>query len=273
MSDIERDDEPVEERLRADLVSRARKVVDEIENRRIPSAPQLRVVRRKIAAARELLALVDQHIETVHALAYDRKMAADRLAVEGGPHDYALDTNGDPRARELYTQAALQTTDLIELLTIPAHAIVRFMKGDTRTPGTTTRRPTAATCTADEVAEAIARQQLRIANGESEPPTEPQPQVKARTLVEITTELTNLRHAVAKTHPRLTKAERGRLTTLEQVAWRTAAASKDKPKGSTDDDPAAETSDRIEKTITATPEARAHMLERMPKPIEGGAAV
>jgi hypothetical protein len=213
--------ETPEEVLQRQLLARAHKVVATIEDRRVRSAPQLRVVTREVKAAQAMLGLVLDHLGVVHELAYDRVKAADRLKVMGGTHDYALDTNGDPKARELYTQVAYETEDLIRLLAVAAHELVAFMK--TPEPaGLHRRRRVGDECAPADVVVALEARERRIARGEGTAPLVSQPTVKTPTLAEVTAELKHLRAAVAKTHPRLTNAERGRLTTIEQLAWRTA---------------------------------------------------
>lgn len=181
--------------------------------------PRIEVIHRRLKAAIAMLELVGTHLDTLRDLAYDRSKAAERVRVRGGDPDYALDTNGDPRARELYQQAAWEILDLIEDGTVVAHDLVKWMSTGEQAP----RRRTAVDASPEDIVIAIEAQDRRLARGEGTPPTEAQPKPKGPTQAELEQELSALRRAVAKLHgPRLTRADRNRLTTLEAKAWEKA---------------------------------------------------
>lgn len=206
--------------LRRRSLERIKAALERIESRPPrETPPRIEVIRSRLKAAIAMLELVGGHLDTLRDLAYDRARAAERVRVNGGDPDYALDTNGDPRARQLYQQAAWEVLDLIEDGTVIAHDLVKFMNAGEQAA----RRRTAVDATPDQVVAALEAQRRRIARGESQAPTEEQPKPKGPTPAELEQELTALRRAVAKIHgPRLTKADRNRLTPLEVKAWEKA---------------------------------------------------
>lgn len=56
----------------------------------------------RIAATKDLLAMLLEELEDLHLLAYERATAASEAKVSGGSPDYALDTHGNPHARDAY---------------------------------------------------------------------------------------------------------------------------------------------------------------------------
>lgn len=128
-------------------------------------APRIDTTRNRLAATRELLGDVEKEIEDLHTLAYDRQVAKDDVAVSGGQRDYALDTHGDPRARDAYRTLANTVSDVCDQLAEAAHdVIVLLREGDT--PGHPRGRRRIDT---EELAQQLEHQAVRIANGDYTP--------------------------------------------------------------------------------------------------------
>lgn len=64
--------------------------------------PRMDTVRNRVNGALALLRVVADELEDLHVLAYERARAVSEAKVSGGTRDYALDTHGDPRARDAY---------------------------------------------------------------------------------------------------------------------------------------------------------------------------
>lgn len=220
-TDDEHDNEPsVEELVRARLIRRAEDWITTLRTSRA-SVPQVRTVRTRVAAAKELVGLVAERLETVHELAYDRTKAASaqQERVRGGARDYALDTNGDPRARELYRATALELVQLLEVLSIAAHELVTFTRsGEIDTVAGRRARAVAP----DEILAALAAAERRAARGEGARPSEDQPMVRTPAVADLQARIRSLENVIAKTIPRLKGEERGRLTTAEVMEHRLA---------------------------------------------------
>lgn len=171
--------------------------------------------RNRLAGTRGLLALTEQHLDDLYVLAYDRHRAGQAQRVAGGERDYALDTHGDPKARELWQRTALKVLDAAEDLTVVLHEVTNYFN-----PGRiSTRRDSTADAPISELIEAMAARQRRRDRGEYQPATlidQPTPTEPAST----TAELDLLRNAVRKTHPQID--DHSRLTPAERDAVRRA---------------------------------------------------
>lgn len=139
-------------------------------------APRIDTLRNQLAATTRLLELVNAGLHTLHTLAYDRT-AADEIRVRGGQPDYALDTNGDPRARDAYRHLARAIDDTCVRLTFATHEAINILNAG-GSPGLNRQHP--ATVTVVEHARAIEAQARRIRNGGFNPGrTLPQPKEHA----------------------------------------------------------------------------------------------
>lgn len=199
-------------------VARAERALERARLRRPNEMlPRVEVVRTRFRAAIEILTMAGSQVEDLYEIAYNRRAAADRLDVQGGSKDYALDTHGDPLARQLYRQASWELLDLIEDSAEAAHDIVKFFKTGALVTG---RRRTAGDASPAELAEALEAQARRGRRAG----LETQPTVKgAPTLSSTLEELKHLRSAVAKVHPeRLTSSQKKRFTRAEAAAWQAA---------------------------------------------------
>jgi hypothetical protein len=143
----------------------------------VSRAPRIDTMRNRLAATRELLAMAERQLETLHVLAYERARAASDAKVNGGARDYALDTHGDPKAREAYQRlgdvivGGPGVVGVCDLLAWAAHDMIRILQVGERTSRNPSQRVTAL-----ELAEAIEAQSNRIARGEYTPVrTEEQP--------------------------------------------------------------------------------------------------
>lgn len=176
------------------------------------TAPRIDTVRRDTNRAIHQLAEALEHLTDLHDLAYDRAHAATAQRVAGGTTDYALDTHGDPHARNAYTHLA-QALQAIADATQRALTTARthFDHGTIDQ-----RRDTTADATTHEIIAAIAN---RARHTPIE--TQPLPTAARRALDahRLQTDLDTLRSAVRKAgrHP-----NRNRLTPLEDTAWQTA---------------------------------------------------
>lgn len=211
------------DRIHHRIVRRAERALDDIRARRTTGrAPDIRSVHNRLDATTQLLDLVRTQLDELHALGNDRPRAAERLNVLGGSRDYALDSHGDPRARELYRQVALELLALIELTTVASHTMHSWLR--TGEIDTTTRRGTQIV-TGDEFLEALAAQSRRIDRGESDTPLVDQPTHKRATdITALQRQARDLEGVLGKILPRLTSEQRGRLTTTEHLAYKAAVA-------------------------------------------------
>jgi hypothetical protein len=134
-------------------------------------------VRSRLVGTQALLELVAAQLEDLHVLAYDRQTAARELAVTGGSRDWALDTNGDPRARDAYRQLNIAAMGACTKLAEAANTAVRLLtEGDPGEPRPRTRR----TIRLHELASAVDAQARRIARGDYTPvANRPQPATSA----------------------------------------------------------------------------------------------
>ncbi len=128
-------------------------------------------VRRSMAAARELLDLLERDLDDLHALAYDRPRGGDRPNVRGGARDYALDRHGDPKARALLrTVSATLDANLTNLVSALLDARAYLREGEVG------RRVPVRRVSSTELSALIAAQHRRRARGEYVPNrTYPQP--------------------------------------------------------------------------------------------------
>jgi len=118
-------------------------------------------LRNTLAATIGLLEAVGQEAEDLHVLAYDRKTAAEEAHVAGGSRDYALDTHGDPRAREAFRDLGDQAVKACQILGASAERANRLLRASDDGERLAGKRTTAAVVLAD----AIAAQARRIADG------------------------------------------------------------------------------------------------------------
>lgn len=163
-------------------------------------------VRNQAHAAIELLHTTLRHLNDLHTLAYDRPSAAERLAIRGGERDYALDTHGDPHARDLLRQGMRITDTTCADLARWAHDIAAYLNDGERT-----HRRTTPTATATDVNDALDAQARRRQRGDYTPQrTAPQP---TDTLL---AELRELRRQLTERDAELSalRAENDKLTAL-----------------------------------------------------------
>lgn len=136
-------------------------------------APRIDTMRNRLTATRELLSDVEKEIHDLHVLAYDRQAAKDDVSVNGGQRDYALDTHGDPRARDAYRTLANTVSDICDQLAAAAHDVIILLReGDT--PGQPRGRRRIDT---EELAQQLEHQAVRIAQADYTPHrVRPQPE-------------------------------------------------------------------------------------------------
>lgn len=124
---------------------------------------RLDTLRNQIAGTIALLQMIHQELEDLHVLAYERHTASDEAKVAGGSRDYALDTHGDPQARNAYRTLGDTTAAACETLATVTHDALNLLRTG-RTPATGRRR-----IQLTELGDAIAAQQRRIARGDYTP--------------------------------------------------------------------------------------------------------
>lgn len=209
------------DRIHQRIIRRAERTLDELRTRRFTGrAPDIRTVDNRLDAAIELLRIVRSQLHELHALANDRPRAAERLNVRQTRTDYSLDTHGDPRARELYRQIALELIALIEVNTVAAHTMTSWLR--TGEVDTQSRRGAQA-ITGEEFIAVLAAQARRLERGEGEAPLVTQPTHRQATDADaLRATIRDLEAVLGKTLPRLTSPQRGRLTPAEQIAHRRA---------------------------------------------------
>lgn len=194
------DDKPsIEELVRARLIDRVEELLDDLKAGKARRTPQVRTVRNQVKATSSLLEFVGERLDVVYDLAYDRGKAAERLAVRGGDRDYALDTNGDPKARELYKAVSVDLANMLEVLTISAHEMASWLKDGE----VDFRRRSGRTLTADEVLEVRAAGARRAERGEGTLPPDEQPAVKEPSRADLEAEVRTLEGIIGKVHPTL----------------------------------------------------------------------
>lgn len=192
--------------------------------------------RRQIHGTIEMLRLVEQQLDDLYLLAYDRPRAAEAQRVAGGTRDYALDTHGSTEARHLWRRAASTILDTTEDLVEVCHQVTTWLRTGDRP---TERRDRSADIDLTELAAALDAQQRRAGRDEYTPtPTEAQP--AADRVPDAAAELAHLQAAVRRTveeselaEPKLVnkiknprggriRPARWRLTPAQYEAWNRA---------------------------------------------------
>ncbi len=167
--------------------------------------PRIDTMRRRLQATIDLLMTVSEELEDLNVLAYDRRAAADDIKVSGGERDYALDTNGDPRARDAYRQLSMAQADMFDIAAEATHDVLTVLRSGERSAPRGPRLIRAL-----ELAEAIGLQAKRAAAGDYTPvrrELQPEADKAANAVAEITRERDTAR----------TKAER-QLAILQALA-------------------------------------------------------
>lgn len=196
------------------------------------TAPRIDTVRKQLNAYITELANALEHIDDLHAIGWYRHAShAERERVASSSGDFALDNNGDPRARAAYE--ALATGILTAHRA--AHDAITGAMAIFDTGLIRARRDQTADVSAPELVSALARQAKRRTTGEyGSAPTIDQPTTAAaRRLLDterLTKELEDLRNAVRKSKIR---PDKSRLTPSELTAWQTATGTHDKRKKAT----------------------------------------
>ena len=118
-------------------------------------------LRNTLAGTRQLLAMVGEELDDLHLLAYERATAKTEEAhVKGGSRDYALDTHGDPKARDAYRRLGDVTADACARIDAAINDALKLLRaGDT--PVKTQRKLRLV-----ELGEAIEAQARRIRRGD-----------------------------------------------------------------------------------------------------------
>lgn len=127
------------------------------------STVRIDTFRNQVAATVQLLTKVSAEVVDLHALAYDRSRAVGER-VAGGATDYALDTHGDPKAREAYRAMSDAMCATAESLAIAAHTALRRLRESDQHPPRRGRRHIDALELAEKLA-AQARRQMRGDDG------------------------------------------------------------------------------------------------------------
>lgn len=166
-------------------------------------APRIDTTRNQLTATRTLLGTAEETIEDLHALAYDRQTAAERQAVKGGERDYALDTHGDPRARQAYAGLAEATSQACSIIAIACDDAARVLNEGGQVDTTRGRGTPIPT---EDLAQQLALQARRAARGDYTPVrTRPQPAADdaARVLDRVRRERDEARRLVERYHAML----------------------------------------------------------------------
>lgn len=157
------------------------------------TTPRIDTFRREASDAVSLLRWLSSQIADLHDLAYIRHSNGAGERTHGGSRDWALDTHGDPIARDLYRDAATKVIDLVDELIDTEKAVRSYL---TKRGSNSTGDPAAGTTT-DEVIRQIKARRRRMARGEYEPmPIAQQPIVMPTQ--DWQTEVEVLRSAVRK---------------------------------------------------------------------------
>lgn len=157
------------------------------------TAPRIDTFRREVRDAGDLLRFLAQNVDTLHDLAYSRHRNPTADRVRGGQRDYALDTHGDPKARELYADSAKTVLALVDRLVTVEAEVRSFLTAGTAGGSVDLNAGTST----DEVVRQIAARRRRVARGEYEPhPIAKQPVVVPS--MDWQTECEVLRSAVRK---------------------------------------------------------------------------
>lgn len=136
--------------------------------------PRIDTIHNRITAAVKVVAMAEEEIDDLHILAYERHTARRELAVAGGQPDYALDTNGDMRARDAYRQLGLATLDALEILEQAATDTIRVLRDGQRS-----QRRSRRMINLEELAAAIEARARRAARDEDYTPVRREPQPDA----------------------------------------------------------------------------------------------
>jgi hypothetical protein len=181
--------------------------------------PRIDSIRNSITTTTTLLAQTRTILDDLYVLAYDRPKAALAERSSGGARDYALDTHGDPIARN-------RLNDLkraLDAATIAVDYACNEAIAHLNPPSEPNPRTIARTATALDVHDAHDARQRRITRGEytpsPSPATEqPKPDIEgpdARSLSQV----------VRKMHLQGLRPDRSRLTPTELDAWKAATGS------------------------------------------------
>lgn len=174
--------------------------------------PRIDTLRNQLHATIELLTMLAEELDDLHVLAYERHTARqDVAAVNGGATDYALDTHGNPRARQAYRDLALAAVHVCKHIATTTHDAITVLRDHDH------QRPkTPRTIRAEELAEAIDAQARRAERGEYTPVRrEPQPD-REPTIRALRSDLATLRQPW--TNPDVVYALSERLTIPESQA-------------------------------------------------------
>lgn len=125
--------------------------------------PRIDTLRNRLAATRSLLAMVEDELGDLNVLAYDRARVA-RERVDGGERDWALDTHGDPRARDAYREIGLAAVHALEVLADSHHAALKLLRS-----GTLNGRSPRYMVNSEELAQVLEAQARRVARDEYTP--------------------------------------------------------------------------------------------------------
>lgn len=126
------------------------------------SAPRIDTFRRTMDAVVERLAELRPDIEDIHELAYNRTKAAAYDRVSGGSPDFALDTHGDMKARDLYIDLAAQLIGFGR----GVERASKKLRTHLNQQSSAIRRDGSADVTAEEFTQARYAQARRIGRGE-----------------------------------------------------------------------------------------------------------
>lgn len=132
----------------------------------IPDGKPARIdtLRNRVTSTVGLLLLLAEELEDLHVLAYNRPASVGEERVKGGSRDFALDTHGDPKARDAFRDLNRVTLDLAELATIAAHDAVKVL-----TAGEVSTKGTRRSIKFAELADKIRAQAERVKRGEYTP--------------------------------------------------------------------------------------------------------
>lgn len=222
MSAVEDDLEiPVADVVHAEVVARARRYLEDLEQRRTRDrTPQLRTIRRRGETAMAQIDDLLRHLPTLHTLAYDRPAAARRLRASGAPvTGFVLDENGDRRAREILRRVGEEFLDLLDFLTLESAEAMEYLREGERL-STVDRHEG---ITSIELAERLDARERRVARGEAEQLLEDQPAPRVPTNVaQLLAEREALEDVLLQVCPSLKQDDRQHLTTLQVSVHRRA---------------------------------------------------
>lgn len=148
-------------------MTRRTDLLDELASLRdFGDTPRIDTTSRRLEATGRLLAIATTELETLHTLAYNRDAARRDAVVAGGSRDYALDTHGNPKARQHYRRLALAALDVCDILAEAAHDVTSFLASDGYRDE---RRRGGEKLNAVDMALALEAQARRAARGEFAP--------------------------------------------------------------------------------------------------------